>query len=362
MLSQDGFDALLVLRIDITEDDALCWAHDHAQVVLVNEHTKSSLQAEVTLVLHTAVLDVLSVKELSVALVPPAHPVVVLPVLDWSPWRNWLAKVTLHQLAEVVNSKSVNQVLHTSIGTHVTVTVITLGSQNGLHNLHNVFLGDVSHVVGSTSKRVLLVVGTTQTSTNHQVESLEFTGFVANDNDTNVVGVHVKRVVSRNSDTNLELARQVAVSVDRLNRVRKNDTTSRIVQHSFIDIVVRNFAGPTFNRGSFFAIKPDLRKCWSHGAEELSKDLGVFASVVVLGSIEWSWGGHDVTRDITASTDRGGANVHDGRNDRLEVTLQDTVHLKALTGGCSEISLTLLAAEVVEQTVEVWWELTSWLL
>ena len=362
MLSQDSFDVVLVLWINVTEENALSWAHDHGQIVFVNNDTKSSLQAEVTLVLHATVLNVLPIEELAIALIPPAHPIIVLPVLDWSPRLDSASMVTLDQLTEIINSKSVDQVLHTGISTDITVAVITLGCQDGLGDLHNVFLRNVSQVVSGTSEGALLVVCAAQTTTDHQVETLEFSSVVGDDDNTNVVGVDVERVVSWNSHTNLELARQVAITVERLNGVWKNDTTTVIVHHDLIDIVVFNFLAPALDSSGLFAIKPDLRKGWSHGTEEMGKHFGVLASIFVLRSIEWCWGSHDVTRDITTGTNSGRTNVHNGGDDCLEVALHDTVNLKALASSCSQITLAVLGTEVVQQAVKISWHLTSRLL
>mmetsp|Transcript_16858 Transcript_16858/g.22145 ORF Transcript_16858/g.22145 Transcript_16858/m.22145 type:complete len:212 (-) Transcript_16858:89-724(-) len=210
----------------------------------------------------------LSIKELSISLFPPAHPIVVFPFLNFLPWSDSLSKVTFNEGFEVINTKSVNEVLHTGVGTDVTVTMITLSSKNTLHNLHDVFLGNKSKVISSSCKCAFLVVRATHTTSNHDVETLKFTGLIIGNNDnTDIIGVKIKGVISRHSNTNLELTRQVTITIDWFSGVGQNDTTPRVVQHCVINIVVLNFLCPSFNSGSLFTIQPDLGECGSHRAE-----------------------------------------------------------------------------------------------
>mmetsp|Transcript_113774 Transcript_113774/g.328533 ORF Transcript_113774/g.328533 Transcript_113774/m.328533 type:complete len:382 (+) Transcript_113774:301-1446(+) len=244
VFGEDSFKGGLVLRINVTEDDGLSRAQNHGKIELVGNDSQGSLKTEVSFILHTTIVHMKSIEELAVSLFPPAHPVHVLPLLHWSPGLDLLSKVRFDQSTEVINSQSVDQILHTSVGTNITVSVITLGSDNRLHEFHDVFLGDKSHVIGRTSKGIFLVVSAAHTTSDHDIETFQFTSLVGNDDATNIVGVNVQRVVSRDGNTNLELARQVTITVDRFDRVRKDDTASTIVLHGFIDVELFNFLAP----------------------------------------------------------------------------------------------------------------------
>mmetsp|Transcript_17701 Transcript_17701/g.38240 ORF Transcript_17701/g.38240 Transcript_17701/m.38240 type:complete len:221 (-) Transcript_17701:330-992(-) len=220
MLTKDCIHSLFVFWVNVAKDDRLSRTHDGMEIVLIHEGTDGRLETEVSLILHTSIVNVLSVKQLAIALLPPSHPITVLPLCHWPPRSDFFTNITLHKSLELVNTKSVHQILHTGIGTNITVAVITLSSHNSLHHLHDVLLRYKAHVIRSTCKRVLLVMGTPHTSTNHNIESLKFTGIVANHNYTNIIGVNIQRVVSRNGNTNLELPGKILRSVNRFRRVR----------------------------------------------------------------------------------------------------------------------------------------------
>ena len=362
MLPKDSIDSILVLGVDIPQNKRLGRAEDHVDVVLVHQNTESSLEAEIVLILDTAIVHVQAVEHLAVTLVPPSHPIHVLPLLHFSPGLDLLAEVALHKGAEVVNAKSVDEVLHTGVGTDVTVAVVALTGQDGLHELHHVLLGDVAEVVGGTGKGVGLVVGAAHTTSDHDVESLELAGLVADDDAANVVGVDVERVVTGDGNANLQLAGEVAIAVERLDGIGKDDAPAGIEGHGLVDVVLLHLGGPLDLVGGLLPVEPDVVKGGSHGAEKLGKDLGPLSGVVILGGVEGGRRGHDVTANITAGTNGGRTNVHNGRDDGLEVALADAVQLEALAGGGTEIALAHVGAKVVEETVQVGGKLTGGLL
>mmetsp|Transcript_21071 Transcript_21071/g.38085 ORF Transcript_21071/g.38085 Transcript_21071/m.38085 type:complete len:270 (+) Transcript_21071:255-1064(+) len=132
MLTQNRLDALLVLGIDISENNGLGGTHNRMNFVLVNHRPQSTLESKGSLVLHASVIHMLSVEQLSIALFPPSHPIIVLPVLHGTPRSNLLAYITLNELLERFNSQSVHQVLHTGVGAHIAVAVIALRGQDSL--------------------------------------------------------------------------------------------------------------------------------------------------------------------------------------------------------------------------------------
>mmetsp|Transcript_22459 Transcript_22459/g.51760 ORF Transcript_22459/g.51760 Transcript_22459/m.51760 type:complete len:227 (+) Transcript_22459:1435-2115(+) len=226
MLTKNIIDALLVFGIDIANKDRLSWTDHHIKIVFVADDSESSLETKATLVLHTAAFHMLSVEELTISLLPPTHPVIVLPLLNLPPWLDLLPIVALYQLAEVVDSKSMNQVLHTGIRTNVSISMITLTRQDALHDFHDIFLGNIPQVICSPRKCVGFIVRAAKATTHHDIETLELTIFVRHNHNTNVVRVDVDGIVSWDSDTDLEFAWQVAITIEGLHRTRKDGSTS----------------------------------------------------------------------------------------------------------------------------------------
>mmetsp|Transcript_31856 Transcript_31856/g.54341 ORF Transcript_31856/g.54341 Transcript_31856/m.54341 type:complete len:312 (-) Transcript_31856:616-1551(-) len=311
MLAQNGLNAVLILWINVAEDDRLSGTHYRMDIVLIDNGTQRTLEAEGSLVLHASVVNVLSIKELSVTLFPPSHPIAVLPLGHGAPWSNLLADVALHELGEIFNAKGVNEVLHTGVGTNVAVAMIALRSDNGLEDFHDVLLGNESHVIGRAGEGVLLVVQAAHASSHHDIESLKLSSVVADDNATNVVGVNVQGVITRNGDADLEFTREVLRSIDGLCGIGQDDAPPIVVQHFFVNIVVFHLLGPGLYAGRLFAIKPNFRKGGRHGTEELREDLGIFPGVFVFGRDEGGGSGHDVARHISACANGGRSNVHD---------------------------------------------------
>mmetsp|Transcript_3778 Transcript_3778/g.10614 ORF Transcript_3778/g.10614 Transcript_3778/m.10614 type:complete len:547 (+) Transcript_3778:151-1791(+) len=353
VLGEEGVDGLLVLGVDVADDDGLGRAEDHGDVVFVDQRAQGGLQSEAAFVLDAAALGMESVKELAVALLPPAHPVAVLPLLDRSPRLDLVSVVALHEGAEVVDAEGVHKVLHAGVGAHVAVSVIALGGDDALHDLHDVLLGDEAQVVGSAREGVFLVVGAAHAASNHDVETFQLSLVVGDDDAADVVGVNVDGVVAWDGDADLELSWQVPVTVNWFDGMVEDDAAAVVVLHDLVDVVVRDLLVPRFDACRLLAVQPDLRKCWRHWAEELGKDLAVLAGVFVIGRRERRGSRHDVTADITAGSDGGRSDVHDGPDDSLQAPLQDAVHLEALARGGSEIALSVLPGKIVQQTVEI---------
>jgi hypothetical protein len=90
------------------------------------------------------------------------------------------------------------------------IIITNLGSENSLEHFREVILGDVAQGLSHTGKGGLLVVGAAHASTNHDVVALEGLAVLVHDDDkTEIVDEDVDGVVTRHSDSHLELARQV---------------------------------------------------------------------------------------------------------------------------------------------------------
>mmetsp|Transcript_24664 Transcript_24664/g.40689 ORF Transcript_24664/g.40689 Transcript_24664/m.40689 type:complete len:329 (-) Transcript_24664:948-1934(-) len=191
MLSQHLLNSFLILWINISENDTLCRTQNRVQVVLVHKNPQRRLETEVPFILNTAIINVLSIEQLSVSLLEPSHPIVVFPVSHGTPGLDFHAGVTLYQLGKFLNSKGVHKVLHTGVRPDITIAMITLSSQDSLHDLPNMFLWYESHVVGSTCKSTFLVVEPSHSSTNHHIEPFQFSRVVGDNNNANIIGVNI---------------------------------------------------------------------------------------------------------------------------------------------------------------------------
>jgi hypothetical protein len=124
--SKNGVDVSLILGINASKNNVLIRGEASIQVVLVHNSTKSLLKLEFALVLDTSLLDNNTPEPLAITLLMPAHPVHHPPGRKLDKGLDLLAVVHLNELAEVVDTESVHEVLQTSVGTNLAVAVIAL--------------------------------------------------------------------------------------------------------------------------------------------------------------------------------------------------------------------------------------------
>ena len=103
MLPKYLVNPLHVPLLHIRNDNALGGAHDHRPHVLLGDGAEGGLKAEAALVLDAAVVNMDAEEHLAVALVPPAHPVGVLPRLPHARTKGGgvLTRVRMLVLAQV---------------------------------------------------------------------------------------------------------------------------------------------------------------------------------------------------------------------------------------------------------------------
>mmetsp|Transcript_8221 Transcript_8221/g.17135 ORF Transcript_8221/g.17135 Transcript_8221/m.17135 type:complete len:287 (-) Transcript_8221:482-1342(-) len=284
----------------------------------------------------------LSIKEFTIALFPPSHPIIVFEFINGTPGFDGFAKVTFDQFAKVINAQGMDQILHARIGPHLTIAVIPLGGNNGLHEFHGILQGDKTQMIGRAGKGIGLVMGTTHTPTDHDIESFHLSIGIGHHDTSNIIGVNVQGIITHDRDTDFELAGQVSIGINGFDGILDNDTTAIIVGHGGINVVLGHFGGPFDGLRGSPAVQPNTVKGIGHGSKEFGKDLGPFPSGVVGGIFEGGWSAHDVTTDITTGTDGTGSGIHNGSNHVLEVPLANAVHLEALTRGGAQIPLSTI--------------------
>ena len=100
-----------------------------------------------------------------------------------------------------------DQVFHASVGAHLAVAVVSLGSQDGLAQLHYILCVNEAQVVSDTREGSVLHVGATHAAAHHHVEAEQLARVISDHNKTHVVGVDVEGVVAGDSDSKLEFTR-----------------------------------------------------------------------------------------------------------------------------------------------------------
>jgi hypothetical protein len=96
---------------------------------------------------------------------PPDHPMAALP----------LGHCQNSSRQDFGRYKSVYHILHASVGTDIMVAVV-----------HHVFLRYKSHAIGRAGKGILPVASTGHSATNHNIDVIDFTLVIKNENEPNV--------------------------------------------------------------------------------------------------------------------------------------------------------------------------------
>mmetsp|Transcript_9831 Transcript_9831/g.22936 ORF Transcript_9831/g.22936 Transcript_9831/m.22936 type:complete len:443 (+) Transcript_9831:990-2318(+) len=303
----------------------------------------------------------------------PAHPVDHPPRGERHHGSNLLSEVGLDELAEVVDAERVHKVLHAGVCAHLAVAVVALRGQDGLHELGEVLLGDVSKRLRHPGKGALFVVCAAHAPADEDIVALEGLAVVRHDDDeADVVDEEIDRVVAGDRHRNLELAGEVLAAVEGFLRIPGDDAIARVVKHCVahlgVQILDRLCDGgddgggggalhhvllPVLDSSRLLAVHPKLGKSGGGGGEEVSNVVASLKGVLVGGVREGGGGGHDVAVDVAAPAEGRTPRIGDGGNDALEVRLLHTVDLPRLTGSRPDVVLPPLCGDVVDGLVHL---------
>jgi hypothetical protein len=89
----------------------------------------------------------------------------------------------------VIDTKTVHQVLQTSVGMDTTVAVVSLCRDYRFYELYHVFLRYKSHADGRAGNGILLAVSTAHSTANHNIKATSPLSSVI---ETSVVGTDVE--------------------------------------------------------------------------------------------------------------------------------------------------------------------------
>mmetsp|Transcript_85800 Transcript_85800/g.228707 ORF Transcript_85800/g.228707 Transcript_85800/m.228707 type:complete len:413 (-) Transcript_85800:72-1310(-) len=254
--------------------------------------------------------------------------------------------------------------------------MVAPGGEDGLEHLVDVLLGHEAQVVRHAREGRVLVVGAAHAAAHQHVVALERLAVILEDyHQADVVDVDVHRVVARHRHRHLELLGEIGAAVEGLRLVARDDALAVIVVARLGEellealnvLVVAGLRLGVLARGAvnevllpvldglgLLAVEPELRERRGRGLEELRNHVGHVEDVVVRGVVdEGSGRRHDVTVDVTAAAEGGGASVGESGDDSLEVMLAHAVDLEGLAGGGADVVLSVLGGKVINDLVHL---------
>src|SRR5690242_21580097 len=129
--------------------------------------------------------------------------------------RQRAPQLALQLVSEPIEPAGIDEILEPRVAAIAAVAVIALHPDDGLRNLDDLVSPREGHGVGEPRVRVLLAVGPPHPAADEDVEPHEQVSR-RDDEEAQIVRVHVAAVVVRKGERDLELARQIAGAVDRL--------------------------------------------------------------------------------------------------------------------------------------------------
>mmetsp|Transcript_33214 Transcript_33214/g.77644 ORF Transcript_33214/g.77644 Transcript_33214/m.77644 type:complete len:277 (+) Transcript_33214:967-1797(+) len=274
----------------------------------------------------------------------PPHPIEVLPCRKRNPRLNRLAEILLHERAEIVDAERVHEVLETRRRSHLAIAMIALSRDDGLHRLKEIVFLDKTEVVGRAREGRLLPVRTAHAAAHDDVEAGECLAVGLHDDDTpDVVDVQVDAVVAGHGEGDLELLWQVRAPVDGLDRVAGDDAIAVVVRADLVQLKLLDVLLPILDCRCLLAVKPYLVERARHRLEQVCKRLGVLLAVHVRRVVrEMDRRSHQISVDVATPAIRVRSDVGNGRDDRLEVALEDAVQLEGLPRRGAQVALAVL--------------------
>mmetsp|Transcript_33213 Transcript_33213/g.77637 ORF Transcript_33213/g.77637 Transcript_33213/m.77637 type:complete len:488 (+) Transcript_33213:497-1960(+) len=342
---QAELDALPVGRADVAQHHRLRRREQQVDAgEIVDDRAQPRLDPHFWCVAHPPLLDVHAEHVLTVPLVMPAHPIDVLPLGKRPPRLKGLAEVLLGERTEVVDAEGVHQILEPRVGTHLAVAVVALHGEDGLHRLKEDLLAHIPEVRRSTSERRLVLVRAPHAAAHDDVEAGECLAVGLHDDDTpDVVDVQVDAVVAGHGEGDLELLWQVRAPVDGLDRVAGDDAIAVVVRADLVQLKLLDVLLPILDCRCLLAVKPYLVERARHRLEQVCKRLGVLLAVHVRRVVrEMDRRSHQISVDVATPAIRVRSDVGNGRDDRLEVALEDAVQLEGLPRRGAQVALAVL--------------------
>ena len=204
------------------------------------------------------------------------------------------------------------------------VAAIALDLHHGLGDLDRLLRGSEPERIGQPRIGILLAVRPPEPAAHQHVEPGE-PAAVRYHQEAQIVAVHVAAVVVRERDRDLELAWQVARSVDGLG-------LRRAFRH-------------------LLPVEPDLVIRPRSGEQVIGEATGQLEHLAPQAAGEGRRARHHVAHHVAAGTERGDEDVVQSANRRLQIALHHAVELVVLARGHAQRAVAVAVGQVVEREV-----------
>ena len=240
--------------------------------------------------------------------------------------RQCAAQPLLHLRAEPVEAPIVQQILEARVPAVAAVAVVALHRQYRLGDLDHVFRCGKPQRIGESRVGDLLAVGHPQPPTDQHVESGNAVP-VGDRQETQIVAVDVGAVVVRKRYRRLELARQIALAVDRIGLGRRRPGRDRL------------------------AVEPDLVVGARAGEQVLGDAAGHLEHLIAQPAGERRRAAHHVALHVAAGAERRDERVVQLADRSLQVALHHAVKLVVLSRRDPQRAVAVAARQLVEHEV-----------
>ena len=324
MLGQHSVDLCLILRIDITQNNALQRRQTSVHAEPLQDGSKPRLDPQAVLVLDATILDVDPQKQLAVALLVPADVIIDAGHFRRMRFRKSLTVVLFYHRLELRSAPVGNQILQTSSFAIFAISKVALHLHDGFAHAHNFFRRGKANPLSQRRECLFGRRCSPHAATGQNVIADDFA--VLNDgHQAQILRVQVDAVVVRQTNRHLEFTRQVASAVDGFfNRLEFRN----------VDLF------------AVFILQPDIKIGGRLRTEMFGQFLRQLLNLVVNVRLNRCRAGHHVSIHVAAGSKRCQLNIVDGSNGFFQVAFQDSVQLKSLAAGDSQCAVGQLFAQI----------------
>ena len=326
MVRQHRVERRPALLSDAGEQQVLLGCEVDAGAEYLHDAPDGGPELRILRILDTSVFDEQPVERAAAPLIVPPQVIVHVADPDGSGRPQWPAEPLLHLRPEPIEPAVVQEILEPGVTTVAAVAVIALHGDHGLGHLDHVLRGSEPQGVGEAGVGDLLAVGHPQAAAHQHVEPRERVP-VGNHHEPQIVAVDIGAVVVRGCDGGLELAREIALSVDRLGLGRRCALGDLVAVEP--DLVI----GP----GPRQQARRDLAR---HGERLIAQPTGQRRRAA-----------HHVALHVAAGAERRDQRVVQGADGSFQVALHHAVKLVVLSRRDPQRAVAVAPRQLVEHEI-----------
>ena len=256
----------------------------------------------------------------------PAHVVIDAGDLDVTSLRQLAAEMLFDLAAEEIESLARDDVLEPCLFSIRTISGVAKGFDDRAGHFDRLVRRAKRHSLGDRCERLLVRGSHSLAAADVNVVALDRAA-VVNRHEAQVVGQHIDAVVFRQTDPDLEFAREIVRSVDR-----------------FFD---RQEVGDIFFLPRLLIAQPEVEVRVRARTQVLGNLIRQVLDVATNRvAVDRGRAAHDVAVHVAASGQRGQLDLIDFTNRLAEVPLQDTVQLKPLPSRDSQRAVSKAVAQI----------------